>query len=37
LQFANSTIGSLSPIVYNPTGNITFVPRTIKFEIGMKF
>ncbi|HET6434006.1 TonB-dependent receptor [Dyella sp.] len=22
---------------YNPTGNITFVPRTFKFEVGMKF
>ena len=23
--------------VYNPIGAITFVPRTFKFEIGMKF
>lgn len=23
--------------VYNTTGNITFVPRTFKFEVGMKF
>ncbi len=37
LVFANSTIGTLSPITYNTTGNITFVPRTIKFEVGMKF
>lgn len=37
LMFPNSTIGSLSSITYNPTGNITFVPRTIKFEVGMKF
>ncbi|CAM5292598.1 TonB-dependent receptor [Rhodanobacter lindaniclasticus] len=37
LRFPNNTIGTLSPVTYNPTGNITFVPRTIKFEIGMKF
>jgi outer membrane receptor for ferrienterochelin and colicin len=37
LVFANSTIGTLSPVTYNTTGNITFVPRTIKFEVGMKF
>jgi outer membrane receptor for ferrienterochelin and colicin len=24
-------------VTYNPTGNITFVPRTIKFEVGLKF
>jgi outer membrane receptor protein involved in Fe transport len=24
-------------VMYNPTGNITFVPRTIKFTVGMKF
>jgi hypothetical protein len=24
-------------ISYNPTGNITYVPRTIKFEMGLKF
>lgn len=37
LIFANSQVGSLSGITYNRTGNITFVPRTIKFEVGMKF
>ena len=26
-----------NPAMYNPTGNITFVPRTIKFTVGMKF
>lgn len=29
--------GGNNSITYNPTGNITFVPRTIKFEVGMKF
>lgn len=24
-------------VSYNPTGNITFVPRTVKFEVGLKF
>lgn len=24
-------------VAYNPIGNITFVPRTFKFEVGMKF
>ncbi|MHB1272414.1 MAG: TonB-dependent receptor [Rhodanobacter sp.] len=24
-------------VSYNPTGNITFVPRTVRFTIGMKF
>ncbi|WP_199100924.1 TonB-dependent receptor [Dyella sp. ASV21] len=28
--------GSTS-VSYNPTGNITFVPRTFKFEVGLKF
>src|SRR3546814_9724242 len=37
LMFPNNTIGTLSPVTYNTTGNITFVPRTIKFEVGMKF
>ncbi|KGI79126.1 TonB-dependent receptor [Oleiagrimonas soli] len=35
--FPNSTVGSIGPVTYNPTGDITFVPRTIKFEVGMKF
>lgn len=37
LILANSNVGALGPVTYNRTGNITFVPRTIKFEVGMKF
>ena len=33
---SNGVLNS-NPVMYNPTGNITFVPRTIKFTIGMKF
>ncbi|MFC5527658.1 TonB-dependent receptor domain-containing protein [Rhodanobacter ginsengisoli] len=33
---SNGVLNS-NPVVYNPTGNITFVPRTIKFTVGMKF
>ncbi len=37
LVFPSNTVGSLSSITYNTHGNITYVPRTIKFELGMKF
>jgi outer membrane receptor protein involved in Fe transport len=30
-------VANPDPAMYNPTGNITFVPRTIKFTVGMKF
>ncbi|MEO9079071.1 MAG: hypothetical protein ABI268_07125, partial [Rhodanobacter sp.] len=36
-NWGSNGVANPSPLVVNTTGNITFVPRTIKFTVGMKF
>jgi outer membrane receptor for ferrienterochelin and colicin len=37
VNWGSGGVPNTNPAMYNPTGNITFVPRTIKFTVGMKF
>jgi outer membrane receptor protein involved in Fe transport len=37
LSWGQNGVANPQPVSYNPTGNITGVPRTIKASIGMKF
>ena len=37
VNWGSNGVRNNNPAIYNPTGNIAFVPRTIKFTVGMKF
>lgn len=37
VNWGSNGVANPNPAMYNPTGNITFVPRTLKLTIGMKF
>lgn len=37
VNWGSNGVANPNPAMYNPTGNITFVPRTLKLTVGMKF